>query len=131
MEGGVDPQSGYQQRKPELNIPSLQSKGVHFEATFSEPIMFESTYIVGPSTQPSFTEPSFEPIFTESPHIEIPPHQAPFASDHALRMDLSTQISSLGTHMEELTIVSDTRFYSMEDRIDQYQAGFISQFEHF
>ena len=46
-------------------------------------------------------------------------------------MDLSAQISSLGTRMEELTVVSDTQFYSMEDRIDQYQTGFISQFEHY
>ena len=45
-------------------------------------------------------------------------------------MDLSAQINSLGTHMEELAVVSDTRFYSMEDRIDQYQIGFTSQFEY-
>ena len=45
-------------------------------------------------------------------------------------MDLSAQISSLGTHMEELAIVSDTRFYSMEDLMDQYQTGFTSQFEY-
>ena len=32
--------------------------------------------------------------------------------------------------MEELVVVHDTRFYSMEDRIDQYQVGFTSQFEH-
>nr|CAN64360.1 hypothetical protein VITISV_004844 [Vitis vinifera] len=32
--------------------------------------------------------------------------------------------------MEELAVVSDTRFYSMEDCIDQYQTGFTSQFEH-
>ena len=31
-------------------------------------------------------------------------------------MDLSAQISSLGTRMEEIAIVSDSRFYSMEDR---------------
>ena len=31
--------------------------------------------------------------------------------------------------MEELAVVHDTRFYSVEDRIDQYQAGFTSQFE--
>ena len=43
-------------------------------------------------------------------------------------MDLSTQISSLGTRMEKLTVVSDTRFYSMEDRMDQ--TGFTSQFEY-
>ena len=31
--------------------------------------------------------------------------------------------------MEELVVVHDTRFYSVEDHIDQYQAGFTSQFE--
>ena len=46
-------------------------------------------------------------------------------------MDLSAQINSLGTRMEELAVVSDTRFYSMEDSIYQYQIGFTSQFEHF
>ena len=45
-------------------------------------------------------------------------------------MDLSAQISSLGTRMEELAVANDTRFYSMEDRIDQYQTGFTSHFEH-
>ena len=83
--------------------------------------MFEPNYTTGPSNQPSFTKPS---------HTEIPPPQAPFSPDHALQMDSSTQISSLGTCMEKLAIVSDTRFYSMEDRMDQYQAGFTSQFEH-
>ena len=33
--------------------------------------------------------------------------------------------------MEELALVHDTRFYSMEERIDQYQIGFTSRFEHF
>ena len=45
-------------------------------------------------------------------------------------MDLSTQISSLGTRMEELAVVNDTYFYSMEDHINQYQTDFTSQFEH-
>ena len=120
MEGGVDPLSGYQQRQPELDIPPLQSQGVQFEATFSESMMSEPTYTAGPSSQPSFTEP---------PHTEIPPHQAPHAPDHAPWMDLYAQISFLGTRMEELVIVSDTRFYSMEDRMDQYQADFTSRFE--
>ena len=83
--------------------------------------MYKPTYTTRPSSQPSFTEP---------PHIEIPSHQAPHAPDHAPWMDLSAQISSLGTHMEELAIVSDTRFYSMEDLMDQYQTGFTSQFEY-
>ena len=70
--------------------------------------MSELTYTVGPSSQPLFIEP---------PHIETSPHQAPHAPNHALWMDLSTQINSLGTRMEELTVVNDTWFYSIEDRI--------------
>ena len=31
--------------------------------------------------------------------------------------------------MEELVVVSDTWFYSMKDRMDQYQSGFTSRFE--
>ena len=119
MDGGVDPQSGYQQREPELDIPPLQSKGVQFETIFSESMMFEPTYTVGPSTQSSFTKPSSGLAFTEPPHTEIPPHQETLAPDHALWMDLSAQISSLGTPMEELSVVSDTQFYSMEDLIEQ------------
>ena len=60
--------------------------------------MSELTYTVGPSSQPSFIEP---------PPTEIP-SQAPHAPDHVPWMDLSTQISSLGTCMEELAVVSDT-----------------------
>ena len=74
-------------------------------------MMFESTYTVGPSSQPSFTEP---------PHTEIPSHQAPHTPDHVPWMDLFAQISSLGTHMEEFAVVNDTRFYSMEGRMNQY-----------
>ena len=85
-------------------------------------MMSKLTYTTGTSSQSSFTK---------LPHTEIPSHQAPHAPDHAPWMDLSAQISSLGTRMEELTVVSDTQFYSMEDRIDQYQTGFISQFEHY
>ena len=35
----------------------------------------------------------------------------------------------IGVRMEELAVVSDTRFYSMEDRMDHYQTGFTYQFE--
>ena len=114
MEGGVDPKIGFQQREPELDIPPLQSEGVQFEATFSKLIMFEPTYTERPSTQPSFIEPPQEPL----------------TPDHAPWMDLSAHISSLSTHMEELAIVSDSRFYSMENCMDQYQVSFTSQFEH-
>ena len=65
--------------------------------------MTEPSYIVGPSSQPSFPE---------FPHTELP-SQAHHAPDHAPWMDVSTQIDSLGTRMEELALVHDTRFYSM------------------
>ena len=72
-------------------------------------------------TEPNFTErPSTQASFIEPTYTEIPASQAPPTPDHALWMDLFAQISSLGTHMEELTVVSDTQFYFMEDKIDQY-----------
>ena len=109
MEGGLDPQRDFEQRGPELDIPPPpQLEGIHFEVTFLEPMMTESSYTAGPSSQPSFTELS---------HIEIP-SQTPHAPYHVPWMDLSAQISSLGTHMEEHALVSDTRFYYMEDCID-------------
>ncbi|RVW95982.1 hypothetical protein CK203_027687 [Vitis vinifera] len=74
--------------------------------------------------------PSSQPSFIELPHTELP-SQAPHAPDHAPWMDVSAQISSLGTRMEEFALVHDTRFYSMEEHIDQYQIGFTSRFEHF
>ncbi|KAL6327906.1 hypothetical protein AAG906_027314 [Vitis piasezkii] len=48
-------------------------------------------------------------------HTEIPPHQALLALDHAPWMDLSAQISSLGTCMEELPVISDSRLASPLD----------------
>ena len=33
--------------------------------------------------------------------------------------------------MEELVLVHDSRFYSMEEHMDQYQTGVTSQFDHF
>ncbi|RVW15678.1 Retrovirus-related Pol polyprotein from transposon RE1 [Vitis vinifera] len=56
------------------------------------PMMTESSFTAGPSSQPSFTEL---------------PSQAPHVPDHAPWMDLS-QISSLGTRMEELALVHDS-----------------------
>ena len=57
MEGGLDPQRDFEQRGPELDIlPLPQSEGIHVEATFSEPMMTESSYTAGPSSQSSFTE---------------------------------------------------------------------------
>ena len=135
LQGGLDPQSHHQQRGPELDIPSLQTEipsqtSVQFEFTFSEPMMIEPTFTEGPSTQSSYIGPSFSgPTFIEPTYIEIPQPQAPLAPDHAPSMDLLAQISSLGTCMEELTVVNDTRFYSLKDRMDQYQTRFTSQFE--
>ena len=65
IEDGLDPQRGFKQREPELDILPLQFKGVQFEATFPESMMSELAYIVGLSSQPSFTEPL---------HTETSPH---------------------------------------------------------
>ena len=117
MEDGLDPQRDFEQKRHKLDIPPpSQSEGIHVEATFSKPMMTESFYTAGPSSQPSF--------------IELP-SQAPHAPDHAPWMDVSTQISSLGTRMEELALVHDSRFYSMEEHMDQYQTGVTSRFDHF
>ena len=94
-------------------------------------MMIELTFSKGPSTQPSYIEPSCsKPAFTEPTHTEIPPPHAPLTPDHAPWMDLSARISALGTRMKELVVVSDTHFYSMEGRMDQYQAIFTSYFEY-
>ena len=66
MEDGLDPQRDFEQRKPELDIPS---EGIHVEATFSEPMMIEPSFTTGPSSQPSFTE-----LPSQAPHI---PDHAP------------------------------------------------------
>ncbi|KAL6340432.1 hypothetical protein AAG906_006095 [Vitis piasezkii] len=102
MEGGLDPQREFEQSMPQCDIPPPQ------------PMISEPAYTSGPS------EPS---------HAEIP-FQAPHAPDHAPWMDLSAQISSIGTRMEELAVVNDTRFQSMEERIDECQTDFTSQIEH-
>ena len=82
-------------------------------------------------TEPSYTTgSSSQPSFIELPHTKLP-SQALHASDHVSWMDVSTQINSLGTRMEELALVHDARFYSMEKHIDQHQTDFISRFEHF
>ncbi|RVW63064.1 hypothetical protein CK203_063240 [Vitis vinifera] len=109
-----------QARDKDRCIPE-QKRRPRSERWRMEPMMTESSYIVGPSSQPSFIE---------LPHIELP-SQAPHAPDHAPWMDVSAQISSLGTRIEELALVHDTRFYSIEEHIDQYQTGFTSCFKHF
>ena len=98
-QGGLDPQSGHQQRGPKLDIPSLQTKipsqtgSVQFESTFSKSIMTQPSYIDGPSTKLLYTEPSFSRLaFTEPTYIEIPQPQAPYTLNHAPLMDLSAQI---------------------------------------
>ena len=89
--------------------------------------MIASAFTKRPSTQTSYIEPSFSrPALTKLTYTEIPQPKAPPVPDHAPRMCLSAQINSLGTHIEELAVVSDTRFYSMEDRMDKYQTRFIS-----
>ena len=82
-------------------------------------------------TEPSYTaKPSSQPSFIELPHTELP-SQAPHAPDHAPWMDVSAQISSLGTRMEELALVHNSHFYSREEHMDQYQTGVTSRFDHF
>ncbi|KAL6341701.1 hypothetical protein AAG906_032822 [Vitis piasezkii] len=79
-----------QRRRPR----SERWRGIHVEATLSEPMMTESSCTTGPSSQPLF-------------------------------------IDSLGTRMEELALVHDSRFYSMKEHMDQYQTRVISRFVHF
>ena len=136
-QGGLDPQSGHHLRGPKLDIPPLQTKipsqtkGVQFESTFSELMMTEFVFTEGPSTQPSYTNPSLSgPTFTKPTYTKIPLPQAPPTPDHAPWIDLSAQISSLGNRWRSLQW-SVTRFYSMEDKMDQYQTRFTSQFEYF
>ena len=51
MEDELDPQRDFEQRGPELDIPPPpQSKGIHVESTFSEPMMTEPSYTAGPSS---------------------------------------------------------------------------------
>ena len=117
MKDGLDPQRDFEQRGLELDIPPPhQLEGIHVEATFSEPMMTESSFTTGPSSQPSFTEL---------------PSQAPHVPDHTPWMDLSAQINSLGTCIEELALVHDSRFYSMEEHLDQYQTRVTYRFDHF
>ncbi|RVW71449.1 hypothetical protein CK203_057579 [Vitis vinifera] len=79
----------------------------------------EAMHTAGTSSHPSFTDP---------PHAHTSPHQAPYGPSQAW-MDLGAQISSLGAQIEELAVVKDMRFYSMEDRMDHYQTGFTEQFQ--
>ncbi|KAL6315153.1 hypothetical protein AAG906_037385 [Vitis piasezkii] len=72
-------------------------------------MMTESSFTAGPSSQPSFTEL---------------PSQAPHAPDHPPWMDLSAQISSLGTRMEELAV-----FEHLVQRIERLESRQESQHE--
>ena len=64
MKSGLDPRRDFEQGGPELDILSPpQLEGIHFEATFLEPMITESSYTTGPSSQPSFIKLS---------HTEIP-----------------------------------------------------------
>ncbi|KAL6327841.1 hypothetical protein AAG906_026515 [Vitis piasezkii] len=69
----------------------------------------EAMHTAGTSAQPSSIDP---------PHAHTSPHEAPYRL-----------ISSLGARIEELAIVKDMRFHSMEDRMDHYQTGFTEQFQ--
>ena len=88
-------------------------------ATIAEGTTSEVVHTAGTSSQPSFTDP---------PHAHTSPHKAPYGPSQAW-MDLGAQISSLGARIEELAIVKDMRFHSMEDRMDHYQTSFTEQFQ--
>ncbi|RVW38981.1 hypothetical protein CK203_100079 [Vitis vinifera] len=92
MEGGVHPETNFDHREPEFDIPPRQSEGGHIDPTISDAMMTETGYTAGPSGQPSFTEPH---------HTHTSPGQAPDAPEHAPWMELSAQITSLGTRIEE------------------------------
>ena len=92
MEGGVHPQTDFDHREPEFDIPPRQSEGGHIDPTISDAVMTETGYTAGPSGQPSFTEPHY---------THTSPGQAPDAAEHAPWMELSAQITSLGTRIEE------------------------------
>ncbi|RVW35742.1 hypothetical protein CK203_093608 [Vitis vinifera] len=92
MEGGVDPQPDFEHREPEFDIPPRQSEGGHIDPTILDAVMTETGYTAGPSGQPSFTEPHY---------THTSPGQAPDAAEHAPWMELSAQITSLGTRIEE------------------------------
>ncbi|KAL6323288.1 hypothetical protein AAG906_029295 [Vitis piasezkii] len=55
---GFEPKEGQGQVHPGVDEKAEihEMEGVQVEATFSEPMMFELTYTVGPSSQPSFTD---------------------------------------------------------------------------
>ena len=80
-QGRLDPQSGYQQRGLELDIPLLQAKiplqirGVQFESTFSKSMMTQPAFIDEPSTQPLYTEPTYTKI--PQPQVPSTPNHAP------------------------------------------------------
>ena len=92
MEGGVHPQTDFDHREPEFDIPPCQSEGGHIDPTISDAMMTETGYTAAPSGQPSFTKPHY---------THTSPGQAPDAPEHAPWMELSAQISSLGTRIEE------------------------------
>ena len=92
MEGGVHPQTDFKHREAEFDIPPRQTEGGHIDPTISDAVMTETGYTAGPSGQPSFTEPHY---------THTSPGQAPDAAAHEHWMELSAQITSLGTRIEE------------------------------
>lgn len=94
-------------------------------------MMIEIAFTKGPSIQPSYIELAFfRPAYSKPTYTKVPPPYASLIPDHAPWMDLSSQVSLVSTRMEELVVIRDIRFYSMEDRMDQYQSGFTYQFEY-
>ena len=112
-------------------------QGQEFEATIAEePLFTEYPDIPFQTSQPEQTIPAGEtftkPAFTKVP---LPPatkftatHESPQVKQQYW-MNLFEKISSLGTQIEKLVLISDHQFYSIEDHMDRYQANFTTQIE--
>ena len=112
MEGGVHPQTDFDHREPEFDIPPRQSEGGHIDPTISDAMMTKTGYTAGPSGQPSFTEPHY---------THTSPGQAPHAPEHAPWMELSAQISSLGTRIEERMDQQQATYEHILQRLDRQE----------
>ncbi|KAL6316782.1 hypothetical protein AAG906_021082 [Vitis piasezkii] len=94
MEGGVHPQTDFEHREPEFDIPPRQSEGGHIDPTISDAMMTETGYTAGPSGQPSFTEPHY---------THTSPGQAPDAPEHAPWMEFAwIDVSATHEHILRL-----------------------------
>ena len=59
------------------------------------------------------------------PHAEVPP-----VVDESPLYEVRAKISSLASRIEELVVVEDSHFSSIEARIESYETQLTSQYEH-